>query len=192
MTALATTMTIDEFLALPEEPGVSRWLIDGVLHEERGEHVTRRSRIHSYAESRLTQMLLNWLDTQPEPRGEVHSGEIGFILDRDAGISVGVDVAYIDAETATRQSQCETTLIEGVPVLAAEVLSPSDKQEDIDDKVEAYLRVGVRHIWLANPRLRTLTIFRPDQPAAIQEPDASVTAEPEMPGLRVPLTDIFL
>jgi len=64
---------------------------------------------------------------EPTPRGEVHSGEIGFILDRQASLSVGMDVPYIDAQTAARQ----TMMIEGVPVLAAEVLSPSNTQQTL-------------------------------------------------------------
>jgi len=58
MTALSTRMTIDEFLALPEEEGVSRWLIDGIPHTDQGEHVTRRSRIHSYTQAMITHFLV--------------------------------------------------------------------------------------------------------------------------------------
>ena len=36
-----------------------------------------------------------------------------------------------------------TTMIDGVPSLAVEVLSPSDTQEDIEEKVDEYLDASV-------------------------------------------------
>ncbi len=53
---------------------------------------------------------------------------------RDPNTLVGIDVAYFSAEVLERQTD-ETTLIEGPPTLAIEVLSPSDRTEDIRDKV---------------------------------------------------------
>jgi len=185
-------MSIEEFLALPDEEGVSRWLIDGVLREERGGQVTRRSRVHSYPQTVLAHRLLAWLEHQPEPRGEVHSGEIGFILHREAGISVGLDVAYIDADTAAAQGFHEGSMIEGVPVLAAEVLSPSDRQREIDEKIDAYLRVGIAHVWMLNPHRRSVTHLRTDRPSELMEPGAILRAEPALPGLEIPVAELFL
>src|SRR5690242_18673428 len=115
-------MTTEEMLALPDN-GVERELIAGRLRERA---VTRRNYAHSVASAFLTHMLVEWLRQQPEPRGRVVVGEAGFRLRRDPDTSVGIDVAYISAEVV-RDSPRSFPYVEGVPVLAVEVLSPSDQ-----------------------------------------------------------------
>src|SRR4051794_21021984 len=116
-------MTTEEFLALPDD-GVERWLIKGRVREF-GDAMTRRNRNHGRLTARLAQLLGVWLDAQPEPRGEVYDGEVGCRLQRDPDVTVGIDVAYASAEVASN-SPDDTELIDGVPILVAEVLSPYD------------------------------------------------------------------
>ncbi|MEX0702042.1 MAG: hypothetical protein WD069_08095 [Planctomycetales bacterium] len=78
-------MTAEEFLALPED-GMERMLIRGRLWEK---PVTRRNRWHSWIEARIVYLLWDWLESQPKPRGLVHSGEAGFRLHRDPDTFVG-------------------------------------------------------------------------------------------------------
>ena len=59
-------MTVEEFLALPEN-GVHRELIQGRVREM---GMTVRNRFHSRIEARIVQRLLNWLDQQPQPQGK--------------------------------------------------------------------------------------------------------------------------
>src|SRR4051812_30088006 len=111
-------MTTAELLALPEE-GTERWLIRGELREK---PMTVRNRHHGRTTARISQLLGNWLDQQPQPRGEILDGEVGCRLRRDPDSTVGIDVVYISPELATQESD-DTTLIDGVPILAVEVLS---------------------------------------------------------------------
>jgi Uma2 family endonuclease len=46
------------------------------------------------------------------------------------------------------------------PDWACEVLSPSTERLDRVRKLPAYAREGVRHVWLVNPRSRTLEVLR--------------------------------
>src|SRR2546423_3479603 len=97
MTAVQTPLTTtEELLALPED-GIERDLIRGQLREL---GMTRRNRRHSETEPSVVAVLKEWLKRQPEPRGTVLSGEAGFRLRRDPDTTVGIDVAYISAETA--------------------------------------------------------------------------------------------
>src|SRR5262249_38043519 len=144
---MATTpslMTTEELLALPDD-GVERWLIGGELREKRppagGPPTTVRNRFHSRVLIRVGKLLDNWLDGQSEPRGQIVGGEVGVRLRSDPDTAVGIDVAYISAEVVARQTD-DTTLIDGVPVLAVGILSPSDTVEEIDEKVDSYLAAG--------------------------------------------------
>jgi Uma2 family endonuclease len=181
-----TLMSTEELLALPED-GVERELIRGELREK---PMTIRNRTHSRIEARVAQLLYNWLDAQPEPRGEVLCGEVGCRLRRSPDTTVGIDVVYIDAATAARRP-AETTLVDGPPVLAVEILSPSDRQEEIDETVQEYLASGVRAIWIINPVFRTVTVFRPDAPPTMANVNGELTAEPHLPGFRAAVADLF-
>jgi Uma2 family endonuclease len=183
--APTTPMTIEAFLALPDD-GMRRELIRGELRES---EMTRRNRSHSRSESRVAKILGNWFDTQPEPRGLVVSGEAGFILGRDPDIGVGIDVAYVSAEVAAREP--EAAYFEGPPVLAVEILSPSDVQQEIDEKILLYLETGVALVWILNPRFKTVTVYRPDGPPVQFNETQELTAEPHLPGFRVSVAELF-
>ena len=40
------------------------------------------------------------------------------------------------------------------PFLVVEVLSPDDRVEDLQEKIDDYLAFGVRYVWVVNPRTR--------------------------------------
>lgn len=180
-------MTTEEFLALPENNEVERWLLGGRLIER---PMTRRSFSHSRTLIRIGQMLQNWLDQQPAPRGMVVGGEAGFRLTRNPDFTVGVDVAYISAEQAAATSK-RAFLIDGPPVLAVEILSPSDRNDDITDKVWGYIDAGVKLVWRVEPVVGLVTVFRPDaEPEGINI-HGHLTGDPHLPGFRVAVADIF-
>jgi len=183
-------MTAEEFLALPDD-GVERWLIRGVLREKRDTDMTMRNKPHSITEARLAKILGNWLDTQPEPRGEVASGEAGFILRRDPEtISAGVDVAIITTAQADARDP-DTTLIVGPPHMIAEVLSPHDTQEEVAERVTEYLDCGVRVVWVVSTHFRTVTVHRPDTEPVLFNRSHVLTGDPELPGFSCPVAKFF-
>jgi Uma2 family endonuclease len=179
-------MTTEEMLALPDD-GTDRELIDGRLREK---PMTMRNRRHSRTEIRIGKLFDNWLDTQPESLAEVVGGEAGFRLRRDPDTSVGIDVAYVSAETVANTPET-SAFFEGPPVLAVEILSPSDAQEDIDEKVDLYLATGVKIVWVVNPRFRTINVYRLDAKPQLFNELQEITAEPHLPGFRVAVREIF-
>jgi Uma2 family endonuclease len=188
-TAVANGITLEEFLALPDD-GVYREVRRGVLREYRGENVTRRNKHHARIEARLAQLLRNWLDQQPPKTGEVHSGEAGCILQHDPLINVGIDVAYFDYDVANDDSR-GTAFIDGPPILAIEILSPSDTIEDITEKVEDYLAAGVALVWIISPKFRTVEVHRPDADPQLFNVQQTLTADPALPGFSTPVRAIF-
>ena len=138
MATVSTFITTEELLSLPED-GTDRWLIAGELRERL---VTKRNRFHSRTMARVCKLLEDWLEAQPEPRGQVLAGEAGVILGRDPDTTVGIDVTYISAEVMARQTDV-STMIEGIPTLVVEILSPNDTIEDINEKIDVYLAAKV-------------------------------------------------
>jgi Uma2 family endonuclease len=179
-------MTVEEFLALPDD-GVHRELIRGVVREN---EMTYRNRFHASTETKIAQFLANWSDERPEPRGEVVDGEAGFRLRGTKESLVGIDVAYVSPEllAATGPKQA---IFDGPPVLAVEILSPSDQNDDVLEKIETYLDAGVAVVWEVEPRLRTVRVHRPGQDPVMFNASQELTAEPELPGFRVPVARLF-
>jgi Uma2 family endonuclease len=186
MTANPPLLTTADLLALPDD-GKDRWLIRGRLREK---EMTKRNRFHARVEARIAHLLLNWVDRQPEPRGEVYSGEAGVWLAREPDTSVGIDVVYVSAEVVASQMD-NTTLIEGVPTLAVEILSPSDTQEELNEKIDAYLAVGVPLVWVVEPYRQHVTVYRPGEVAEFFTIRDELSADPHLPGFAVPVARLF-
>src|SRR5437762_3389664 len=121
MATAVERMTTEELLALPEN-GMERWLIAGELREK---PMIKRNRVHSSTRVCTATELEIWRRRQPEPRGQVLGGEAVVILELDPDTTVGIDVVYVSAEVMVKQTE-QTTLIDGIPTLAVEILSPND------------------------------------------------------------------
>ncbi len=185
-TAIAAGMTVEELLALPED-GMDRELIRGQLKEK---PMTYRNRFHTQAVTNVAYGLKRWLVQRPEPRGEIHTGEVGCILRRDPDTTVGIDVAFFSADVVARQSD-ETTLVEGVPKLAVEVLSLSDKTAEVRDKVLEYLAAGVELVWVVDPYFHTVTVHRPAGRPEMFNDEETLTGGAALPGLEIAVADLF-
>lgn len=186
MATVAAHITTEELLALPDD-GMEGWLIAGELRER---PMTVRNRFHSRTMIRVGKFLDNWLDEQPSPRGQVLGGEVGVRSSRDPDTTVGVDVVYVSADVIVHQTQ-ETTLIDGAPTPAVEILSPNDTIEEIREKITIYQSAGVPLVWVVHPYDRTVTVYRPGY-----EPDSfnaleELTGEAYLPGFRVTVARFF-
>ena len=188
-TAIANGITLEEFLALPDD-GVYREVFRGELREYRGDDMTRRNKKHTKVEAAIASLLRRWLDLQPPQTGEVHSGEVGCIIQHDPMTTVGIDVAYFDFDVANDDTH-GTSFIGGPPILAVEILSPSDTIEGVSEKVEEYLAAGVAIVWVVNPRFRTVEVFRPDADPQLFNIQQTLTADPVLPGFNAPVRAIF-
>ena len=76
-------------------------------------------------------------------------------------------------------------------MLAVEVLSPSDTQEAVDEKIDAYLGAGVPIVWTLNPRRRTLTVYRAGRPPELFNSAQELIGGSELPGFQVPVLSLF-
>lgn len=186
---LPRLMTAEELLAMPDD-GVERWLIRGELRENRESDMNRRNPSHSGTMTNVAAALAIWVRTQPIPRGKVYTGDATFKLRPDRPTVVGIDVAYVSPElkAATPKRQ---KLIEGVPVLAVEILSPSDVHKDVTEKVHEYLETGVAQVWVIDPDFETVAAHVRDQEPTFFTRGQELTAEPHLPGFKVRVAELF-
>jgi Uma2 family endonuclease len=74
---------------------------------------------------------------------------------------------------------------------AVEILSPSDVQEDIEEKIDALLQAGVPLVWIINPRRRTVTVYRPGYEPELFNMHQELSGETHPPGLRIEVRRLF-
>ncbi|HLL89307.1 MAG TPA: Uma2 family endonuclease [Tepidisphaeraceae bacterium] len=185
--AMPALMTTEELLALPDDGTVERDLIAGQLRER---PMTRRNPFHAGTEADVAHVLISWLKTQPEPRGKVYSGEVGVRIRANPDTTVGIDVAYFSHEVVAANATSKR-ILDGAPVLAVEILSPSDQQDDVLEKVGEYLAAGVKLVWVVEPVYRTVTVYRPDREPELFNVTAELAGDAHLPGFRVPVAELF-
>ena len=180
-------MTSDDLFVLPHNKKIDRWLFRGELRESK---VTKRNPNHAGAVMALGGILREWLKTQLKPRGKIYGGEAYFRIRKDPDTNVGIDVALATADQRARVRK-KSSYVEGAPIFAAEILSPSDKQKEIDETIEEYLDCGVKLLWIVDPTDETVTVYRPGRPPELFNATQEVSGDPELPGFRCSVAEIF-
>lgn len=184
-------MTFEEFksLNLPESSSLS--LLNGVVYDEawpdQEEAMTKRNHQHARVESQLSFLLHTW-QTKSKFACRVFSGEVGCEV-ADCGLDVGIDVAVFADDIIDRSKA--SSYIQGIPMLAVEILSPSDKQSSIKDKVDSYLNAGVPLVWQVDPHFRTVVVFRPGMVPEMFATGATLDGGVTLPGLRLSVAEVF-
>ena len=131
-----------------------------------------------------------WVKSTPAPRGRVLTGEAAFRLRQNPDTLVGIDVAYISAELAA-VVLVGTFSIDGVPVLAVEILSRSDSQEGITAKIADYLAAGAALVWVVGPVFQTVSVYRPDAPPTMFDVTQQLDGGPRLAGFRSDVAEVF-
>ena len=185
--AAATLMTVEEFLALPPDDAVERWLIDGELRER--PTMGYRNRYHSECMGLFAHALNAWRAETKRP-GKVLVGDAGFRIPGDPPTLFGIDVAFVNADVLAA-TPANSTIVHGVPVLAVEILSPSDTYEYVNDKLARLLGAGTPLVWIADTFNRTVTAYRPGAEPRLYTASQDLEAEPILPGFRAAVATLF-
>lgn len=184
--AIAQKMKADEFCAWAQrQENANRWfeLVRGEVIE-----LPPPLKSHGVVCSNVVRLVGNFAFDQG--KGYVAGNDSGVILARDPDTVRGPDVAYY--EDADTFSELHPKYGEAPPRLAVEILSSSDRYSSITEKVNDYLDNGVPLVWLIDPELRTVTVWRPAQRARVLKGAEQVTGEDVLPGFACPVSDFFL
>ncbi len=184
---VAPLMTSEELFAMRPSKNVDRWLFRGELRESK---VTKRNPNHAGAVMAVGHLLSEWALENPGKRGKVYGGEVYFRIRRDPETNVGIDVALATPNQVKAITK-KSSYIDGPPTLAVEVLSPYDKQREIDEAIEEYLDCGVKVLWIVDPNDETVTVYRPGADPVLFSRRQELSGEPELPEFRCFVGEIF-
>jgi len=121
--------------------------------------------------------------------GELTTGD-GLILSQDPDDVTAPDIAAYLNHTLPIQTSPEGYSLT-IPDLVAEVRSKNDWQPEIDDKVERYLRAGVKLVLIVDPARRAVQIYRPEQPPVLLGASDTIDISDLIPGLHVQVSDLL-
>jgi len=127
--------------------------------------------------------------------GQVFAAETGFIVepatDEHPRDTVrGADVSFIRKERIP-EGGFDDAWGDFPPDLVVEVMSKNDTQKQVLEKVGEYLDAGVRLIWVARPKDKTVTIYRLNGEIEQLHVDGTLDGEDILPGFDCSVSDIF-
>jgi Uma2 family endonuclease len=183
VTTTPSLLTADEFARRPERR-------DGWQEElVRGEIVVTPppAHIHGRCQVKIAVRLDGWAESQR--RGTVTS-ESGMRTTTDPDSVRAPDVAYWSAE------RLPPDVVPAVyPNVAAdlcvEILSPGNRERDIDEKIREYLTAGVRVVWVVDPEAHTVTVYRQPDAGQVLNATAMLTDDEVLPGFSCRVSEFF-
>jgi Uma2 family endonuclease len=179
---MATTtsglMTFEEFEKLPEYAGKQE-LLEGELIE-----LPPAKKGHNTIGERIFVILLHYLAANPDKAGSVLGRphhEMGYRVTRNPDSWLVPDVSV------TYSGQTGDDYYEGAPLLAVEIVSPSNTPEQIDRKIELYLAHGSHEVWVFYPKNVSVWVYRERTGTRFKG-----TLQSDLfPGLSINLDEIF-
>jgi len=103
------------------------------------------------------------------------------------------DVAFVAYERWAKDRPLPATenAWDVVPNLTAEVVSPTDSVEELEQKIAEYFRAGVQLVWVVHPTRSKIHVYQsPTQITVLSKTDV-LDGGTVVPGFRLALTDLF-
>jgi Uma2 family endonuclease len=79
----------------------------------------------------------------------------------------------------------------GAPDLAVEVTSPSNTKREMAEKAKEYFAAGARLVWIVNPKLKTVTVYRSLSDIITLTEKDTLDGGEVIPGFQYAVTELF-
>jgi Uma2 family endonuclease len=176
-------LTYDDFLLFPDD-GKRHELIDG-------EHYVTPcpNTRHQAVSGNLFFLLRSHLERQPV--GRLFFAPFDIVFSRFDVVEP--DLLYMSKERAATILTAKH--VEGVPELVVEIGSPGTHKRDETIKRRLYRRTGVPEYWIVDSELDVVRVYRSatgyERPQELSREAGDVLTTPLLPGLAMPLAEIF-
>jgi Uma2 family endonuclease len=178
-------LTAEEFFDWATRPENQDKLYE--LEEGRVVEVPPPGELHGTLCGLIAHLLWNYVFQQG--KGYVCSNDTGLLVRRGPDTLRGPDVMLFDE--SRQLDDLSRRFTDRVPKLVVEVLSPNDPQGKVNRRIGQYLKRGVPLVWLVDPEVRIVTVYRPGKEFFTVEETDELTGEEVLPGLRMRVGDLF-
>jgi Uma2 family endonuclease len=137
--------------------------------------------------------LLRWLAPFVDEARLGHvAQEMLFILRRSPELKRRPDLAFVSAERWPMGKRApRTEAWDVVPDLAVEVVSQSNSDDEVAQKIEDYFRAGCRQFWVVYPVTSKVHVYESPTRVTILQVGDDLRGDPLVPGFRLPLATLF-
>ena len=182
MVTTTRPMTAEELLNMPDD-GFRYELIRGELKK-----MSPAGQFHGEYGSNI-HVSLGWY-VKSRDLGKTYISDTGFLLATDPDHVRAADVSFISNARLEELGESHG-FVQGAPDIAVEVISPSDRYTEVEEKVTDWLNAGCRAVIVVNPRRRTVNLhLSPTNVIVLTEAD-TLEINDIVPGWRMPVKDIF-
>ena len=179
---LTQPMTADELLAMPDD-GFCYELVKGELIR-----MPPPGFEHGVRTIKLTTPLDNHVSAHR--LGVVCAAETGFLLAQNPDTVRAPDIAFVRRERIEKAGEVKGYWV-GAPDLAVEVTSPGDTIREVEYKAAQWLEAGARMVWVVNPKLRTVTVYRSLTDIVVLTEKDTLDGGDVVPGFQIRVAEIF-
>jgi Uma2 family endonuclease len=174
-------LTAHDYRELPDGPPYYQ-LIEGELYMSPSPNW-----FHQKILGNIVRMLFRYLDEKPI--GELSFAPLDTFL-TDLNV-YQPDILFV---SNNRRSVLKEDGVDGAPDFVVEILSPRTAKYDRGAKRDIYGRTGVQELWIVDPELKSVQVFRfaesADAPAGTYGLEQKFTS-PIFPGLTIAVAAIF-
>jgi Uma2 family endonuclease len=165
--ASTTLISVSEYLSTIYEPDCD--YLDGELQERNVEETA-----HSFLQSILVALL------------NAHRRDWQLVAGTEMRLQVEQNRYRVPDVCVQRRSDPHDPIITTAPLICIEILSPEDRIQRMQEKIEDYARMGVQHIWIVDPIKRHAWTATPETQTRTHE----AFAIPGTP-IRIVLSEVF-
>ena len=176
-----TLMTVEDLLLMPDD-GRKFELVRGELHV-----MAPVNYIHGRIVVWVSRKVGDFVEVNG--LGDVNS-DTGFVLARRPDIVLAPDISFIRADRIPELAD-QASYAELAPDLAIEVLSPSNRAQEMLDKVLLYLEAGTLLVWILDPNREAVIAHTPDRVARTLIAGDILDGGDVLPGFSLPVAEIF-
>jgi len=182
MSTTVQSMAAADLLRLPAD-GRRYELIRGELRQ-----MAPAGPIHGRLAMRMAAHLFQHVEAHH--LGTVYAAETGFQLTQDPDTVRAPDVAFVSRQRLEAVGEIEGYW-PGAPDVAVEVISPSDRYTDVEDKVVEWLAAGSQMVIVVNPRQRSVTVYHSRTDMVRLTEEDVLDGGAVVPGWQLPITEVF-
>jgi Uma2 family endonuclease len=122
--------------------------------------------------------------------GRVMSNDSFVKVERDPDTLRGADVLFVSYERLPK-GPVPDGVLDVIPELVVEVVSPSDLWTELLGKAEEYLAAGVNVVVILDPKTETASVYRPGVNQHVFRRADALSVPDVLPGFSVPVAKLF-
>jgi len=184
-TVSANAITAEEFFQWVNQPDNRDRRFE--LHEGEVIEMPPAGKYHGFVCGNVAGILRNF--SIQRGKGYVCTNDAGVIVGRDPDSVRGPDVTfYEDDETADDMSRQYAA---NPPLLAVEVISPSDRFNSIMLRVTQLLNRGVKVVWVVDPEMRDVSLCQAGQEPRLVSGNELLSGGTALPDFECAVSELF-